>query len=705
MKLVDFSARTISPTELKCAGYDGVVAYVSESRPGANFGAKPLTREYADALRAAGLAIVSNYQYGKPHGSAPSDFTRGYDGGVADAHTAMRLHESAGGPDNAPIFFSIDDDIDLSTWNRVGVEWLRGINSVLGVDRTGIYGHSRVCAWAIEDGVIGCSTTPGRRWAWQTKAWSCGEREPMAVLYQGVVDTASNPGPLVDGVHVDVNEVLADDFGQWRSEKAARALVTAPDFLESTEIRSPYYGSRNGVAVAWFVLHTEDGYSKSARNLANYLANNPYQVSYHYTVDNAGQLCNLIDPDNYANSVFQPGNSKSINLAFAGSFANWSRQTWFDEMQHGIDVAAFVAVRDSRRYGLQPRVISPEEARRGATGITDHNGVRIATGRGDHTDVGPGFPWDYFANKMCEFAGVRTLSGPASAGRAFPCYPGTAIAEGAAGRDVALIQRRLNETADAGLLVDGEFGPLTSRAVNAFQNHCGLVADGRVGPQTWAELFSHRDHHSTQEIGRAIEKSLVGATEGEAGRERAVYRRYWPLGAGRRVTSPFGWRDGEYHTGIDFGRDGGSANMAVYACQSGTVIYAGQAQGYGGPDPAGWLVIDSADDQGSGCVEYGHIIREVARGDAVVAGQRIGRINPDSRTNGGVAPHLHLSFMPRAYNPRCKEDPEPWLRDALEPEKEESSAALAKGERSAPARKRSPKRAARRTNATATSGS
>ena len=37
------------------------------------------------------------------------------------------------------------------------MQWFQGINSVLGVDRTGIYGGSRQCAWAIGDGVIGRS--------------------------------------------------------------------------------------------------------------------------------------------------------------------------------------------------------------------------------------------------------------------------------------------------------------------------------------------------------------------------------------------------------------------------------------------------------------------------------------------------------------------------------------------------------------------
>ena len=37
----------------------------------------------------------------------------------------------------------------------------------------------------------------------------------MAVLYQAVVNTPSNPGPLLGGINVDVDEVLAPDFGQW----------------------------------------------------------------------------------------------------------------------------------------------------------------------------------------------------------------------------------------------------------------------------------------------------------------------------------------------------------------------------------------------------------------------------------------------------------------------------------------------------------
>lgn len=215
LRLIDFTEHLVPADQIKAAGYAGAVVYVAASRPGANFDFKPVTREFTDALRAEGLHIVSNFQYGKPGWPDPSDYTRGYDGGVADAQTALRLHAAAGGSDSAPIFFSVDEAIDLDTWKGVALKWFQGINSVLGVDRSGIYGHFRACGWAVDDGVIGSSTTAGHWWAWQTSAWSRGEREPRAVLYQSAVNTQQNPGPLVAGIHVDVDDVLAADYGQW----------------------------------------------------------------------------------------------------------------------------------------------------------------------------------------------------------------------------------------------------------------------------------------------------------------------------------------------------------------------------------------------------------------------------------------------------------------------------------------------------------
>lgn len=216
LRLIDFAQLLVSPEQIKAAGFDGALVYVSELRPGATFDFKPVTRDFTDGMRALGLHVVSCYQYGKPGWvNSPSDFTRGFDGGVADAQTALRLHGAAGGPATAPIFFSVDEPIDQATWKNVASQWFRGLNSVLGVERTGIYGGVRELGWAIADGVVGHSTSPGFRWAWQTKAWSNGLREPAAVLFQREVVTATDPGAVIDGIHVDVDDVLAPDYGQW----------------------------------------------------------------------------------------------------------------------------------------------------------------------------------------------------------------------------------------------------------------------------------------------------------------------------------------------------------------------------------------------------------------------------------------------------------------------------------------------------------
>lgn len=53
---------------------------------------------------------------------------------------------------------------------------------------------------------------------------------------------------------------------------------------------------------------------------------------------------------------------------------------------------------------------------------------------------------------------------------------------GSTGLAVRVIQTILNITAD------GQFGPLTLKAVKEFQVHTGLSVDGIVGPHTWATM-------------------------------------------------------------------------------------------------------------------------------------------------------------------------------------------------------------------------
>ncbi len=112
---------------------------------------------------------------------------------------------------------------------------------------------------------------------------------------------------------------------------------------------------------------------------------------------------------------------------------------------------------------------------------------------------------------------------------------------------------------------------------------------------------------------------------------------FWPMKRGHIIASGFGPRDGGFHYGTDFGWPGGSAGLPVYSPQAGTVDKAGPASGFGW-----WVCIDHPDSAGGGYTVLGHIIPEVAVGQRVEAGQRVARINPDSSTNGGVPPHVHV---------------------------------------------------------------
>lgn len=140
--------------------------------------------------------------------------------------------------------------------------------------------------------------------------------------------------------------------------------------------------------------------------------------------------------------------------------------------------------------------------------------------------------------------------------------------------------------------------------------------------------------------------------------------RFMPVARGFYATSGFGPRWGTQHWGVDYGKDGGSGGMPIFAAQGGRVTMAGPASGFGQ-----WICIDHPTVDGSGLTVYGHVIPEVRVGQRVEGGQRIGRINPDSNTNGGVAPHLHFEVHRSVWSPPGPNrlDPGPWLQGASWP--------------------------------------
>ena len=74
----------------------------------------------------------------------------------------------------------------------------------------------------------------------------------------------------------------------------------------------------------------------------------------------------------------------------------------------------------------------------------------------------------------------------------------------------------------------------------------------------------------------------------------------WPVNG--PVTSPFGWRWGRMHEGIDIGVGMGTP---IHAAAGGTVIYCGWESGYGN-----FVVIDHGGDLATA---YGHQRRSPSR--------------------------------------------------------------------------------------------
>src|SRR5574338_45687 len=159
-------------------------------------------------------------------------------------------------------------------------------------------------------------------------------------------------------------------------------------------------------------IHTQEG-NGTAASLANYLCNPNSGVSYHYTVDNNRNVVAVVNTDMSSWSVGNANNAVCPNICFAGSFVRWSRDEWLRNMGNGIEIAAYLAVVDCKKYGIDPRVVSWDEIKAGKTGITDHRGVNMGYLRSPgHTDVGDNFPWDVFISHVDRFASEGTATLP-----------------------------------------------------------------------------------------------------------------------------------------------------------------------------------------------------------------------------------------------------------------------------------------------------
>lgn len=192
---------------LQAAGVFFVCRYLSEVNPQTSV--KLLTPEEAKSLSAAGIAIVSNYEWYAERA------LEGEAAGVADAKIAESQHAACGGPADRPIYFSVDFDVTANEEAQVAA-YFRGVASVLGLHRTGAYGGMNAIRYLFDAGLIA--------WGWQTYAWSGGQWDGRAHLQQ------YQNGVILAGHRVDYNRSTADDFGQWSvGEETMKIDLSIPE--------------------------------------------------------------------------------------------------------------------------------------------------------------------------------------------------------------------------------------------------------------------------------------------------------------------------------------------------------------------------------------------------------------------------------------------------------------------------------------------
>lgn len=200
----------------------------------------------------------------------------------------------------------------------------------------------------------------------------------------------------------------AERWGEaWEVLRQALRTEPAPDPTPEVPVGKPVFreinklggshSSRFGARVRNSLLHTEEG-NASAEGLADYLNNSANQVSYHRTIRD-GIVVYVVPRDRAAWAVLS-ANPYTVNTCFAGSRASWTRDQWLTR-RDDIRIAAWLAVDDARALGFAADVLAPPY--RVADGLSDHKYVTQALGIGNHTDVGPNFPWDVFAADVREF--------------------------------------------------------------------------------------------------------------------------------------------------------------------------------------------------------------------------------------------------------------------------------------------------------------
>lgn len=226
---IDFSyGGGVTTGQILAAGYHFVCRYLS----GGN--SKDISAAEVANYRKAGIPIVFVWE------TSGNMYTQA--NGVSAAQSAV-AELARVGASGATVFFAQDVPVASGT-NPVA--YMRGVNSVIGVSRSGIYGQYSVVREVLNAGVAA--------YAWQTSGGSGGLWDNRARLRQ--VRYNLHVGPAA----IDVDQAafynsstvltLAHDFGQFPRPSGSTPVTSAPalpvgtqkDWRHCTKCEGLYYG-------------------------------------------------------------------------------------------------------------------------------------------------------------------------------------------------------------------------------------------------------------------------------------------------------------------------------------------------------------------------------------------------------------------------------------------------------------------------------
>ena len=201
---------------LKAAGVTAVGRYIGwDSVPGFSSIGKNLTTAEAAQLHGAGIAAFLAFEY------ATDATAQGAAQGTKDGQLAAKQLAALGAPPGMGVYFAVDFDIPdyapalpdtaVNARAKLGpvAHYFDAIRALKPSYQVGGYGGYYAVKRLFDASLI----TLG----WQTIAWSGGQRDHRAQLYQTGGTT------LAGGADVNVHETTAPDFGQW-----PRPAVPAP---------------------------------------------------------------------------------------------------------------------------------------------------------------------------------------------------------------------------------------------------------------------------------------------------------------------------------------------------------------------------------------------------------------------------------------------------------------------------------------------